>query len=225
MSESYDVRLITATYKRPSENELVIEMFGKTREGLSIAIRYSGFMPYFHVFGATEELAEGLRRDKDVVKVEWTDILHKGQVKRSAQVTVRYPGLVPEFRDKIKKIEKRELPLGILDITMYRDDIFKLKTPEVKKTDISFNVNNAVIVLVDDVMYTGRTTRAAIDAIMDLGRPRKIQLAVLVDRGSRELPVHPDYTGITYPTASEVEVFVKLREMDGKDEVLLVASS
>jgi DNA polymerase I len=102
MSESYDVRLITATYKRPSENELVIEMFGKTREGLSITIRYSGFMPYFHVFGATEELVEGLKKDKDVVRVEWVDLLHKGQVKRSAQVTVRFPGLVPEFRDKIK---------------------------------------------------------------------------------------------------------------------------
>ncbi|MEM0448889.1 MAG: DNA polymerase domain-containing protein [Methanomassiliicoccales archaeon] len=102
MSESYDVRLITATYKRPSESELVIEMFGKTREGQSITIRYSGFLPYFHIFGASEELVEGLRRDKDVVKVEWIDLFHKGQVRRSAQVTVRYPGLVPEFRERIK---------------------------------------------------------------------------------------------------------------------------
>jgi pyrimidine operon attenuation protein/uracil phosphoribosyltransferase len=133
--------------------------------------------------------------------------------------------LAKRIQDKIREIEKKDLPLGILDITMYRDDVFKLKTPEVKKTDIAFNVNNAIIVLVDDVMYTGRTTRAAIDAIMDLGRPRKIQLAVLVDRGSRELPMHPDYTGILYPSGSEVEVFVKLREVDGTDEVLLAAAS
>ena len=89
------------------------------------------------------------------------------------------------------------MPLGILDITMYRDDIARMKaTLEVKKTDIPFDVNDMTIVLVDDVLYTGRTTRAAIDAIMDLGRPKKIQLAVLVDRGSRELPIQPDYTGI-----------------------------
>ncbi len=120
MSESYDVRLITATYKRPSENELIIEMFGKTREGLSIAVRYSGFMPYFHVFGASEELVEGLRKDKDVVKVEWIDLLHKGQVKRSAMVTVRYPGLVPEFRDKIK----HRFEVLAADIPFHRRFIF-----------------------------------------------------------------------------------------------------
>jgi DNA polymerase I len=120
MSESYDVRLITATYKRPSENELIIEMFGKTREGLSIAVRYSGFMPYFHVFGASEELVEALRKDKDVVKVEWIDLLHKGQVKRSAMVTVRYPGLVPEFRDKIK----HRFEVLAADIPFHRRFIF-----------------------------------------------------------------------------------------------------
>ena len=120
MSESYDVRLITATYKRPSENELIIEMFGKTREGLSIAVRYSGFMPYFHVFGASEELVEGLRKDKDVVRVEWIDLLHKGQVKRSAMVTVRYPGLVPEFRDKIK----HRFEVLAADIPFHRRFIF-----------------------------------------------------------------------------------------------------
>ena len=133
--------------------------------------------------------------------------------------------LAKRIRDKIKEIENRNLPLGVLDITMYRDDIAKLKAPlEVKKTDIPFNVNNMTIVLIDDVLYTGRTTRAAIDAIMDLGRPNKIQLAVLVDRGSRELPIQPDYTGVFYTAATEEEVSVRLREMDGKDEVLLSKS-
>jgi pyrimidine operon attenuation protein/uracil phosphoribosyltransferase len=104
---------------------------------------------------------------------------------------------------------------------MYRDDIGRLRAPQVKKTDIPFDVNNKTILLVDDVLYTGRTTRAAIDAIMDLGRPNKIQLAVLVDRGARELPIQPDYTGILYTAAPEEEVSVRLRELDGMDEVVL----
>ena len=130
--------------------------------------------------------------------------------------------LAKRINDKIKAVEEIELPLGILDITMYRDDIFKLKLPEVKKTDISFDLNNMTIILIDDVMHTGRTTRAAIDAIMDLGRPRKIQLAVLVDRGDRELPMHPDYAGIFYNGSPEEEVLVRLREIDGKDEVIVM---
>ena len=107
---------------------------------------------------------------------------------------------------------------------MYRDDIFKLKLPEIKKTEIPFDVNNMTIILVDDVMQTGRTTRAAIDAIMDLGRPRKIQLAVLVDRGDRELPIHPDYAGIFYTANPEEDVLVKLGEVDGKDEVIIAGT-
>lgn len=133
--------------------------------------------------------------------------------------------LAKRIQEKINSIEKREIPVGILDITMYRDDIFKLKTPEIKKTEIPFDVNNMTIILVDDVMHTGRTTRAAIDAIMDLGRPRKIQLAVLVDRGSREMPIHPDYCGIFHPATAEAEIFVKLREVDGLDEVVLAKSA
>jgi pyrimidine operon attenuation protein / uracil phosphoribosyltransferase len=130
--------------------------------------------------------------------------------------------LANRIRDKIKAIEHRDLPVGILDITMYRDDIFKLKSPEVKRTEIPFDVDNKILILVDDVMYTGRTTRAAIDAIMDLGRPKKIQLAVLVDRGSRELPMQPDYAGIFYTANPEEDVLVRLHELDGKDEVVVV---
>jgi pyrimidine operon attenuation protein / uracil phosphoribosyltransferase len=130
--------------------------------------------------------------------------------------------LAKRIRDRIKDIEGRELPVGVLDITMYRDDIAKLKAhPQVKRTDIPFNVNDMTIVLIDDVLHTGRTTRAAIDAIMDLGRPNKIQLAVLVDRGSRELPIQPDYTGVLHTAAADEEIFVKLREADDKDEIIL----
>jgi pyrimidine operon attenuation protein/uracil phosphoribosyltransferase len=156
------------------------------------------------------------------------EILEKNQgSKNLSLIGIRTRGvfLAKRIRDKIEEIEGRDMPLGILDITMYRDDIAKQKAAlAVKKTDIPFDVNNKIIVLVDDVLYTGRTTRAAIDAIMDLGRPNKIQLAVLVDRGSRELPIQPDYTGVLYGAATEEEVSVRLREMDGKDEVLLSKS-
>jgi pyrimidine operon attenuation protein / uracil phosphoribosyltransferase len=126
------------------------------------------------------------------------------------------------LRERIKEIEGSEIALGILDITMYRDDIFKLKSPAVKKTEIPFDLNNRTIVLVDDVLHTGRTIRAAIDAIMDLGRPQKIQLAVLVDRGERELPIHPDYAGLTYIVHADEEILVRMREVDDKDAVVIV---
>ena len=154
------------------------------------------------------------------------EILEKNQgSKNLSLIGIRTRGifLAKRIRDKIGEIEGRVLPFGILDITMYRDDIARMKaTLEVKKTDIPFDVNNMTIVLVDDVLYTGRTTRAAIDAIMDLGRPKRIQLAVLVDRGSRELPIQPDYTGTRYSAVTEEEeVSVRLQEMDGQDAVLL----
>ena len=155
------------------------------------------------------------------------EILEKNQgSKNLSLIGIRTRGifLAKRICEKISRIENREMPMGILDITMYRDDIATLKAPEVKKTDIPFTVNGMTIVLVDDVLHTGRTTRAAIDAIMDLGRPARIQLAVLVDRGSRELPIQPDYTGIFYTEAPEEEISVKLREIDGKDEVVLSTS-
>lgn len=130
--------------------------------------------------------------------------------------------LATRIQDKVRDVEGITLPFGVLDITMYRDDISKLKWPEVKKTEIAFDVNNMTVVLVDDVLHTGRTTRAAIDAIMDLGRPKKIQLAVLVDRGERELPIHPDYAGIVCPVNDKEEVLVRFNEIDGKDEVVIV---
>jgi pyrimidine operon attenuation protein / uracil phosphoribosyltransferase len=137
-------------------------------------------------------------------------------------IRTRGVDLAKRIMTKIKGIEGIDIPLGILDITMYRDDLFKLKSPVVKKTDIPFDVNKLTIILVDDVLHTGRTIRAAIDAIMDLGRPTKIQLAVLVDRGDRELPIHPDYAGVVYSVPPDEEILVRLREVDGKDGVILV---
>jgi pyrimidine operon attenuation protein/uracil phosphoribosyltransferase len=114
------------------------------------------------------------------------------------------------------------VPVGIIDITLYRDDIqVKLDQPLVQKTEILFDPIDKVVVLVDDVLYTGRTVRAALDAIIDFGRPRAIQLAILVDRGHRELPIRADYAGKEIPTSKSERVEVHLKEIGGKDEVII----
>ena len=124
---------------------------------------------------------------------------------------------------EIERIEGNQIPLGILDITMYRDDFRqRLKQPILQQTDIPFNIDEKNIVLIDDVLYTGRTTRAALDALMSFGRPAQIQLAVLVDRGHRELPIKPDYVGKNIPTSIGEEIQVKMKEIDDEDSVLLV---
>ena len=123
---------------------------------------------------------------------------------------------------EVSRIEGAEVPVGVLDITFYRDDIgLRAEAPEVHETRIGFDVSGKIVVLVDDVLYTGRTIRSAMDALMDLGRPRKIQLAVLVDRGHRELPIRADYVGKNLPTAYREKVRVQLAEIDGEDSVLL----
>lgn len=124
---------------------------------------------------------------------------------------------------EIERIEGIKPPLGTLDITLYRDDLrHKTEWPKVKKTEIPFTVEDKKVILVDDVIYTGRTIRAAIDEIMDYGRPSSIQLVALVDRGLRELPIQPDYVGSKFDTLSSEEVNVRLREADGTDEVIIV---
>ncbi len=129
--------------------------------------------------------------------------------------------------DRIQKLiqdrEKIVLPTGTLDITLYRDDwSLASQNPIVKKTSISFPVEEMVVVLVDDVIFTGRTIRAAMDALMDIGRPLCIQLAVLVDRGGRELPIQPDYVGMDIPVKTDEHVHVHLAEKSGADEIVLV---
>ena len=124
---------------------------------------------------------------------------------------------------KIKEIERVEVPVGALDVTLYRDDLGKVGVqPVVRKTEIPFTVDQKKVVLVDDVLYTGRTIRAAMDSLMDLGRPRLIQLAVLVDRGHRELPVRADYVGKNVPTSQQEQVQVLLEEEDGVDRVVIL---
>lgn len=130
--------------------------------------------------------------------------------------------LAERLQAKIKEIDQIDVPLGELDITLYRDDLTistEDQDPEIISTDIKVDVNGKTVILIDDVLYTGRTVRAAMDAVMDLGRPSQIQLGILVDRGHRELPIRADYVGKNIPTSKTENIVVKVKEVDGLDEV------
>ncbi|MEW6051967.1 MAG: bifunctional pyr operon transcriptional regulator/uracil phosphoribosyltransferase PyrR [Candidatus Zixiibacteriota bacterium] len=123
----------------------------------------------------------------------------------------------------IENLEGVKVPVGLMDISLYRDDLHsKLDQPVVQRTDILFEVSERNIILVDDVLYTGRTIRAALDQIIDFGRPRTIQLAVLVDRGHRELPIKADYVGVNIPTSKSDQVVLEVKEKEGSDRVYIV---
>jgi pyrimidine operon attenuation protein/uracil phosphoribosyltransferase len=124
---------------------------------------------------------------------------------------------------RISEIEAGEIPLGVLDVTLYRDDVrTHLRQPEVHASNIPFDISDKHVILVDDVLFTGRTVRSALDALIDFGRPKTIQLAVAVDRGHRELPIRADFTGKTIPTTRHQEVRVSLKEVDGQDGIDLL---
>jgi len=126
----------------------------------------------------------------------------------------------------IKELENIEIPVGVLDITLYRDDFSELEAQHmVKKTEINFSVAKKDVLLIDDVLFTGRTIRAAMDSLIDLGRPKTIQLLVLIDRGHRELPIRADYVGKFLPTSKRELVQVRLKEIDESDEVLITETS
>ena len=150
---------------------------------------------------------------------------HRG-IDHLALVGIRSRGvpLARRLAEKIRRIEDREIAVGTLDINLYRDDLTTIADhPVVRRTEIPFSVDDMKIVLVDDVLFTGRTIRAALDALIDLGRPRLIQLCVLVDRGHRELPIRADYVGKNVPTSLKQEVRVLLKESDERDAVELMA--
>jgi pyrimidine operon attenuation protein/uracil phosphoribosyltransferase len=143
-----------------------------------------------------------------------------------ALVGVRTRGvpLARRLARSLREITGQDVPTGSLDITLYRDDLMRHAVgpqPQVRRTEIQYSIDNRKILLVDDVLYTGRTTRAALDALIDFGRPKAIQLIVLVDRGHRELPIKADYVGKNLPTSPDESVQVRLIEIDGQDEVVL----
>ena len=154
---------------------------------------------------------EIVERDRDPSRIALVGIRSRGDV------------LATRLRDAIERNEGVRLPLGTLDITLYRDDLTRIgHAPEVRTTEIGFPVDDRVVVLVDDVLFTGRTIRAAMDALVDFGRPRAIRLAVLVDRGHRELPIRADFVGKNVPTQPGDDVRVHFAEVDGRDEVELL---
>ena len=134
--------------------------------------------------------------------------------------------LAHRVKEIIKEIEKVKIPLGVLDITFYRDDLTAVgPAPVVKETAINFDINGKVVILIDDVLFSGRTIRAALDQIADFGRPKRVELLVLVDRGHRELPIRADFVGKNIPTSDKEQVEVRLDEIDGKDEVVILEES
>ena len=155
---------------------------------------------------------EIVERDRDLSKIAIVGIRSRGDV------------LAQRLRDAIRTNENTGVPLGSLDITLYRDDLTRIGyAPIVRESALDFSVDDKVVVLVDDVLFTGRTIRAAMDALVDYGRPRAIRLAVLVDRGHRELPIRADFVGKNVPTKPTDDVRVHLIEVDGRDEVELIA--
>jgi pyrimidine operon attenuation protein / uracil phosphoribosyltransferase len=136
-------------------------------------------------------------------------------------IVTRGAVLAQRLADRIRDIEHAEVPVGTLDISFYRDDLATRLNPEVHRTDLPFDLDGRCVVLVDDVLFTGRTIRAAMDALMDYGRPSCIQLAVLVDRGHRELPIRADYVGKNVPTSGRERVRVRVSEIDGEDAAVI----
>jgi pyrimidine operon attenuation protein/uracil phosphoribosyltransferase len=166
--------------------------------------------------------AEDVRRALARIAHEIIERNHGAEHVALVGIANRGDDLARRLAQELVEIEGTKVPVGILDITFYRDDIgMTAEAPEVHETHVEFDVTGATVVLVDDVLFTGRTIRAAMDALMDFGRPRKIQLAVLVDRGHRELPIRADFVGKNVPTGRDQDVRVLVRELDGEDAVVV----
>lgn len=166
--------------------------------------------------------ADAMRRA--IVRIAHEIIERNKGVENVVLVGIRTRGvpIAERLAAAIKEIEKVELPVGMLDITLYRDDLSTLAyNPVCHGTEIDFDVDGKTVILVDDVLYTGRTIRCALDAIIDMGRPKAIQLAVLIDRGHRELPIRADFAGKNVPTSHKEAIEVYLAEQDGVDEVAI----
>jgi pyrimidine operon attenuation protein/uracil phosphoribosyltransferase len=166
--------------------------------------------------------ADGI--DRSLTRVAY-ELLEKNKgVEDTVLVGIQTGGvfLAERLKQKINRIEGADVPTGLLDITLYRDDLrFSNKKPMLGKTDIPFSLDDRKVVLIDDVLFTGRTIRAAMDALIDFGRPKLIQLAVLIDRGHRELPIRADFVGKNLPSSLWEAVTVHLKEKSGKDEVVI----
>jgi pyrimidine operon attenuation protein/uracil phosphoribosyltransferase len=169
--------------------------------------------------------ADDIRRA--VARLSHEVIERNGGVDELVLVGLRTRGipLARRVQQRILEFEGVEIPLGELDITLYRDDVHRRAPKALSPTSIPVDISDRTVVLVDDVLYTGRTIRAALDALIDLGRPRAIQLLCLIDRGHRELPIRPDFVGKNVPTSRHEKVAVRLEEVDDVDEVVLIQAA
>lgn len=161
----------------------------------------------------------------EVIKKLAKEIVDKENLDKLVLIGIKRRGVPIAYRisEEIKKINGREVPVGELDITFYRDDLQLInETPVVRGSNIKFDIKDKVVILVDDVLYTGRTVRAAMDEILEWGRPKKIKLCVLIDRGHRELPICADYVGKKVDTTLDEIVEVKVKEYDGENKVIIV---
>jgi pyrimidine operon attenuation protein/uracil phosphoribosyltransferase len=174
-------------------------------------------------FREKAQVLDAAALDRALTRIAHEIIERNGGAKDVTFVGLRTRGvtLARRLAAKVASIDGASLPVGTLDISLYRDDLDLRGAPVVRGTDIPFAVKDKTVVLVDDVLFTGRTIRAALDALGDIGRPRAVQLAVLVDRGHRELPIRADYVGKNLPTSQRETVRVLLTEQDGRDSVLL----
>ena len=172
------------------------------------------------------EVMDGDRMSRALTRIAHEILERNRGVDELALVGIRTRGvpIARRLARALKEINGDDVPTGALDITLYRDDLMRHAVgpqPVIRRTEIPFSIDDRKILLVDDVLYTGRTIRAALDALIDFGRPRAIQLVVLVDRGHRELPIKADYVGKNLPTSLKESVQVRLEEIDGIDEVVL----
>ena len=174
---------------------------------------------------AAKEVVDAVTMKRALTRIAYEIIERNRGLEDLVLVGIKTRGIfiAQRIAERLKQLEDIDVPVGELDITLYRDDVKdkSLEDPEVHSSSIPVSLEGKEVIVVDDVLYTGRTIRSALDAIMDFGRPNKIQLAVLVDRGHRELPIRADYVGKNIPTAQAEEIIVEMEESDGKDRILI----
>ncbi|HBC4840782.1 TPA: bifunctional pyr operon transcriptional regulator/uracil phosphoribosyltransferase PyrR [Enterococcus faecalis] len=170
-----------------------------------------------------KEVVDAVTMKRALTRISYEIIERNKGIQNIVLVGIKTRGIyiAQRLAERLKQLEDIDVPVGELDITLYRDDVKDMEEPELHSSDVPVSIEGKEVILVDDVLYTGRTIRAAMDAVMDLGRPRKISLAVLVDRGHRELPIRADYVGKNIPTSKTEEIIVEMEERDGADRIMI----
>ena len=170
-----------------------------------------------------KEVVDAVTMKRALTRISYEIIERNKGIQDIVLVGIKTRGIyiAQRLAERLKQLEDIDVPVGELDITLYRDDVKDMEEPELHSSDVPVSIEGKEVILVDDGLYTGRTIRAAMDAVMDLGRPRKISLAVLVDRGQRELPIRADYVGKNIPTSKTEEIIVEMEERDGADRIMI----